>query len=552
MIGFGVPTESDQITQRTLPEAAIGPPYFYYENVALAPKGVWSTISRFLYDVEPEFVDSKYFCASARKRGYIHNLPIENRERKIDGRIRKALEDYDDEPPLSVQIAFHLSVLKDMFPGGINLLSLFSGIGGAEVALLQVGIPLKNVVSVKKSEVNRNIVKSWWEQTNHRGTLIDMPDVQELNGDRLEQLMNRFGGFDLLVDGSPCNNLAGSNRHHRDGLEGEANLSWKAKLVAFLGSSIAVFHIFTNTSNWTLYGLGLNKETRFRACSTVRCDGASQPQRRPKRHDLFLIVPFGIFGACRFLVVAFLAMAATATASSAGPRYAPPDPTLPKPWKGLVDGKTGYLYIWNPVTNVSQYERPTSVDSVPKSYSSVPINSSVQVQQSSEGRRGYSPDKENDRYGRGSNAVSKLESVSRSNQNARGGPIHSYNTPNGTSSSVIGGYFARGHVSVAGETPHPWLFPCCVLPTTAQASSHHTAPGTPAALHLHRSSPGQTSCSASPLACDPKRAPAMAATLLHASNNQPQFDLLLSLPHDCMHAHLQRPSPTPVATPPMS
>ncbi|XVF60270.1 hypothetical protein PTKIN_Ptkin08bG0031400 [Pterospermum kingtungense] len=321
MIGFGVPTESDLITERKLPEAAIGPPYFYYENVALAPKGVWSTISRFLYDVEPEFVDSKYFCAAARKRGYVHNLPIENRfpllpfpprtiheafpltrkwwpswdsrtklnclqtcigSAKLTERIRKALEQYEDEPPLSVQkyvldqcrkwnlvwvgrnkgaplepdevemllgfprnhtrgggisrtdrykslgnsfqvdtVAYHLSVLKDMFPGGINLLSLFSGIGGAEVALHRLGIPLKNVVSVEKSEVNRNIVRSWWEQTNQRGTLIDIPDVQELNADRLEQLMDRFGGFDLVVGGSPCNNLAGSNRHHRDGLEGK-------------------------------------------------------------------------------------------------------------------------------------------------------------------------------------------------------------------------------------------------------------------------------------------------------------------------------------------
>lgn len=118
-------------------------------------------------------------------------------------------------------MAYHLSVLKDMFPGGINLLSLFSGIGGAEVALHRLGIPLKNVVSVEISEVNRNIVRGWWEQTNQRGTLIDIADVQELNGDRLEQLMSRFGGFDLVVGGSPCNNLAGSNRHHRDGLEGK-------------------------------------------------------------------------------------------------------------------------------------------------------------------------------------------------------------------------------------------------------------------------------------------------------------------------------------------
>lgn len=108
-----------------------------------------------------------------------------------------------------------------MFPEGINMLSLFSGIGGAEVALHRLGIRLKNVVSVEISEVNRGIVRCWWEQTNQKGNLIDLTDVQELNGEQLEQFMSSFGGFDLVVGGSPCNNLAGSNRHTRDGLEGE-------------------------------------------------------------------------------------------------------------------------------------------------------------------------------------------------------------------------------------------------------------------------------------------------------------------------------------------
>ncbi|CAD6232993.1 unnamed protein product [Miscanthus lutarioriparius] len=44
-------------------------------------------------------------------------------------------------------------------------------------------------------------------------------------------------------------------------------------------------------------------------------------------------------------------MASSASApASKGPRYAPPDPTLPKPWRGLIDGSTGYLYFWNPET----------------------------------------------------------------------------------------------------------------------------------------------------------------------------------------------------------
>lgn len=142
MIGFGTPNELCLMVERKLPEIGAGPPYFYYENVAFTPKGVWSKISRFLYEIEPEFVDSKFFCAAARKRGYIHNLPICNRyplvpiqplnikealpstskwwpswdkrtylnclltcvaSAKLTERIRRKLEEHDDEPPQHVQ-----------------------------------------------------------------------------------------------------------------------------------------------------------------------------------------------------------------------------------------------------------------------------------------------------------------------------------------------------------------------------------------------------------------------------------------------------------------
>ncbi|XWS08443.1 hypothetical protein CRYUN_Cryun40dG0003000 [Craigia yunnanensis] len=53
-----------------------------------------------------------------------------------------------------------------------------------------------------------------------------------------------------------------------------------------------------------------------------------------------------------------MATASAEAAATLGPRYAPDDPTLPKPWKGLIDGSTGLLYYWNPETNVTQYERP--------------------------------------------------------------------------------------------------------------------------------------------------------------------------------------------------
>lgn len=101
-------------------------------------------------------------------------------------------------------------------------------------------------------------------------------------------------------------------------------------------------------------------------------------------------------------------MAATATASSAGVRYAPEDPTLPKPWKGLVDSKTGYLYFWNPETNVTQYERPTGSGPPKPAFS---VSSSVQVQKVSDGpRNGYSRDGGSDPFnGKGSAAGFKPE-----------------------------------------------------------------------------------------------------------------------------------------------
>ncbi|KAE8681205.1 DNA (Cytosine-5)-methyltransferase DRM1/2 isoform 3 [Hibiscus syriacus] len=188
-------TELDQITQRTLPEDAIGPPYIYYENLPLASVGVWIEMSWYLYDVEPEFEDSKNKVA-----------PLE-----------------PDEVEMLLELAFYY-----------------------------LGIPLKI-------------------------------DAQELNSDRLELLMSRFGEFDLFV----------------------------------------------------------------------------------------------------------------VTASYAASRYTPTYPTLPEPWKGLVDSKIGYLYFWNPVTN----------DIMDIS------------------------DKENDRHGRSINDVSRLKPASRYNQSANGGLVHSYNIP---------------------------------------------------------------------------------------------------------------------------
>ncbi|KAG5522156.1 hypothetical protein RHGRI_034364 [Rhododendron griersonianum] len=67
----------------------------------------------------------------------------------------------------------------------------------------------------------RTIVRNWWEETNQKGNLIHVADVQEVTAERIAQWISRFGGFDLVIGGSPCNNLAGRNHVSRDGLEGK-------------------------------------------------------------------------------------------------------------------------------------------------------------------------------------------------------------------------------------------------------------------------------------------------------------------------------------------
>ena len=118
-------------------------------------------------------------------------------------------------------MGYHLSVLKHLYPDGISVLSLFSGIGGAEVALHRLGISLKYVVSAEICKENRRLLRLWWEKTQQKGELIEVEDVRNLTNKKLEGLIDVTGGFDLIIGGSPCNNLTGSNRCTRDGLEGK-------------------------------------------------------------------------------------------------------------------------------------------------------------------------------------------------------------------------------------------------------------------------------------------------------------------------------------------
>lgn len=118
-------------------------------------------------------------------------------------------------------VAYHLSPLKTLYPHGVTVLSLFSGIGGAEVALHKLGVILKTVIVVEIESKSRNVITSWWKKTSQKGTLIIKEDVRDLTNEVLAQLIDQVGGIDLIIGGSPCNNLSGNNRVSRVGLMGK-------------------------------------------------------------------------------------------------------------------------------------------------------------------------------------------------------------------------------------------------------------------------------------------------------------------------------------------
>ncbi|XAR49738.1 DNA (cytosine-5-)-methyltransferase [Bertholletia excelsa] len=100
-------------------------------------------------------------------------------------------------------LGYHLSVLKSLFPGGLTVLSVYTGFGGAEIALHRLGIHLKCVVSVEPCESKRKILKSWWMNSVQSGELVQIDNIQKLSGNKLETLIKKVGGFDFIVCQNP-------------------------------------------------------------------------------------------------------------------------------------------------------------------------------------------------------------------------------------------------------------------------------------------------------------------------------------------------------------
>ena len=116
----------------------------------------------------------------------------------LDDRLRALMRSFQINT-----VAYHLSVLKGLYPEGMNVLSIFSGIGGAEMALYRLGVHLKHVVSVEPVESNQEILRRWWRTSGQAGELIEIKDIKEMSLKKIGRINQEIGGFDIVIGSNP-------------------------------------------------------------------------------------------------------------------------------------------------------------------------------------------------------------------------------------------------------------------------------------------------------------------------------------------------------------
>ena len=96
----------------------------------------------------------------------------------------------------------------------MNVLSLFDGISCGMVALERAGIPVERYVAYEIDENAIKVSKHNYPQIEHCG------DVTKAD-------FTQYKGFDLLIGGSPCQDLSIANQKGK-GLNGErSSLFWE-------------------------------------------------------------------------------------------------------------------------------------------------------------------------------------------------------------------------------------------------------------------------------------------------------------------------------------
>lgn len=95
----------------------------------------------------------------------------------------------------------------------IRVLSLFDGIATGIVALKQLGLQIEKFIA---SEINEDAIRL---VQNKHPEVVHVGDITKLTDDEIY----RLGPFDLLLGGSPCNDLSGANPRRRGLLDAEGS-----------------------------------------------------------------------------------------------------------------------------------------------------------------------------------------------------------------------------------------------------------------------------------------------------------------------------------------
>lgn len=121
----------------------------------------------------------------------------------------------------------------------MRVLSLFDGISCGMVALERAGIPVERYVAYEINEPSIKISKKNYPTIEHKGDVT--------NADFSEYI-----GFDLLIGGSPCQDLSGLNTVYRQkgktGLKGEKSRLFYAYVDA-LNTVAPKYFLFENVAS---------------------------------------------------------------------------------------------------------------------------------------------------------------------------------------------------------------------------------------------------------------------------------------------------------------
>ncbi|KAK1428981.1 hypothetical protein QVD17_17822 [Tagetes erecta] len=246
MAAIGVPKLIQPASCSSVDQIVAKAPLFFYGNVMNLSHDSWIKISQFLYAIEPESVNTEFFSALicdklrnilVRSKGrlsveqqkdFLHQCKTlnlmwvaRNRLAPMEPETVERILGYPlhhteadgvslGERLQSLKYSFqmdtlgyHLSVLKSMFTEGLSVLSIYSGVGGAEITLNRLGIRLKAVVSIEPSEMKRKILWRWRDKSDQTGELVQIATIQKLSSSNLESLMNKFGVFDFIICQNP-------------------------------------------------------------------------------------------------------------------------------------------------------------------------------------------------------------------------------------------------------------------------------------------------------------------------------------------------------------